>query len=474
MPYLPLPDNLSEALPARPGAYLVGGSVRDLLMRRRPTDIDIVVEGGAAAFAQALAERVSARVVPIGKGDLTTYRVTSRQVLVDVTALTGPSLESDLRRRDFTVNAMACHLHDHRLVDILGGRRDIEARCIRMVSEQAFVDDPLRLLRAFRMAAALDFVIEPETLAAIGRQGHRIQQPAGERLGTEFMQLLACPSSSKHILTMAESGLLTGLIPEMRPMQGCRQNRHHDFDVYTHTLKAYTALETCLQKVDRLAAALGRRYRQAPYRRKTPAILKYAVLLHDIGKPPTRETDAAGDVHFHGHARRSAILAETVHDRLRLSKTDREQARTLIANHGRPMDLLAAQRAQTLRRRGINRFYRACDPWTPEVLLHALADTTAKKRRPDNAVETTLHFIRSLIDDYFRRYRPLAESRPLVSGRDLMHHFGLQPSPLVGDLLRALEEERLAGRITTRADAMAQAAEYLARFGRPAPPPDGC
>jgi len=472
MPYLPLPDDLLNALPAAPGAYLVGGTVRDLLLQRRPTDIDIVVEGRAAAFAQALADRVGARVVPIGKGGLTTYRVASRKVLIDVTALTGPSLENDLRRRDFTVNAMACHLQDHRLVDILDGRRDIEARCIRMVSERAFVDDPLRLLRAFRMAAALDFVIAPETIAAIGRQGHRILQPAGERLGSEFMQLLACPSSADQIRAMAESGLLTGLIPEMQPMHGCRQNRHHDFDVFTHTLKAYAALEICLQTADRLSAALGRRYRQAPCRKKTPAILKYAALLHDIGKPPTRRTDAAGDVHFHGHARRSALLAEAVHERLRLSTTECEQARAIITNHGRPMDLLAAHRAQTLHRKGINRFYRDCDPWTPEVLLHALGDTMGKKRIPDTAVETTLNFIRSLIDDYFRRYRPLAESRPLVSGRDLMHHFGLQPSPLIGDLLRAVEEERLAGRIVSRAEAMVQAAEYLARLGRPAPLPE--
>ena len=472
MPYLPLPSEFLEDLPATRGAYLVGGTVRDLLMQRRPTDIDIVVEGSAASFARTLAEQVKARAVPIGKGDLVTYRVTSRQVMIDVTALTGDSVESDLRRRDFTVNAIACHLYDHRLVDVLDGRRDIEARCIRMVSEKAFVDDPLRLLRAFRMAAVLGFSIAPETMAAIRRHGHRIHQPAGERLGAEFVQLLSCPTSAGQILAMSESGLLTRLIPEMQPMRDCRQNRHHDFDVYTHTLKAYAAVETCLQTSGDISAALGKRYRQAPFRKNTAAILKYAVLLHDIGKPPARKTDAAGDVHFHGHAQLSADLAEAVHNRLRLSNTEREQARTIIINHGRPMDLMAAHKAQVLRRKGINRLYRDCDPWTPEVLLHALGDTMGKKRDPDAAVATTLHFIRGLIDDYFRRYRPLAEGRPLMRGRDLMHHFDLQPSALIGDLLKAVEEERLAGRITTRAEAMAHAAAHLARLGRPSIPPE--
>jgi len=472
MPYLPMPSALLESLPATRGAFLVGGTVRDLLMQRRPTDIDIVVEGSAAAFAQGLAERVKARVVPIGKGDLLTYRIASRRVLIDVTALADQSLERDLHRRDFTVNAIACHLYDHRLIDILGGCRDIEDRCIRMVSEKAFVDDPLRLLRAFRMAAVLDFTIEPETMAAMRRHGHRIHQPAGERLGSEFIQLLSCPSSADHLMAMSESGLLTRLIPEMQPMQNCRQNRHHDFDVYTHTLKAYAAVETCLKTADDISATLGKRYRQAPYRKKTPAILKYAVLLHDIGKPPARKMDAAGQIHFHGHARLSADLAEAVHERLRLSNTDQEQARTIIANHGRPMDLMAAHRTQTLHRKGINRLYRDCGHWTPEVLLHALGDTMGKKRHPDDAVETTLDFIRSLFADYFRRYQPLAEGRPLVSGRDLMHHFDLQPSPLIGDLLRAVEEERLAGRIATRAEAMVRAAACLAQIGLPATPPD--
>lgn len=465
--YLPLPDDLLEALPNTRGAYLVGGTVRDLLMKRRPSDVDIVVAGGAAAFAGALAERVRARVVPMGKSGLITYRVTARRVLMDVTDLVGASLESDLRRRDFTVNAMACHLYDQELVDILGGRRDMEARRIRMVSEEAFVEDPLRLLRAFRLAAALDYAIEPQTLAAIRRHGHRIDQPAGERLGSEFIQLLGCPASAPQIGAMSDSGLLTGLIPEMRPMQGCRQNRHHDFDVYDHTLKAYTAAESFLQTTGRLSKALEKRYRQAPHRKKTAAILKYAVLLHDIGKPYTRQAGADGEVHFHGHAPYSADLAETVHQRLCLSNADREQARTIIRNHGRPMDLLAAHKAETLHRRGINRLYRECDPWTPEVLLHALGDTMGKKQAPDIEVETTLNFIRGLIGDYFGRYRPLAERQPLVSGRDLMDRFGLPPSALIGELLQAVEEERLTGRITTPDQALAHAASCLARRETP-------
>jgi len=465
---LHLPQYLRDTLPEKPGAYLVGGAVRDLLLERRPTDIDIAVENGAAAFAQDLAERIGARVVSIGKHGLVNHRVTSRYILIDVTDLVDQSLESDLRRRDFTVNAMAVSLHDGRLIDISGGREDIAGRHIRMVSEKAFVEDPLRLLRAFRLAGTLEFEIEANTLAAIRRHGQRINQPAGERLHAEFIQLLNCPASSEQIRAMSKSGLLTRLFPEMEPMQGCLQNRHHDFDVSEHTLNAYAAVEDSLRTTAPAFAALRKRYRQAPFRKTAVAILKYAALLHDIGKPSSRHEGTDGGVHFHGHARHSAEMAEAVHRRLCFSKKESEQAQTIILNHGRPMDLLAAHKSQNLRRKGINRFYRECDPWTPEVLLHAWGDTMGKRRKPDAEVDATLHFITGLIDDYFDRYRPLAGKKPLVNGRDLMRHCGLAPSPIVGELLQSVEEERLAGRITTRREALQHAAACLAQRDRSA------
>jgi putative nucleotidyltransferase with HDIG domain len=432
-------------------------------MARRPSDMDIVVEDDAAAFAANLAERLETHAVAIGKTGLMTHRVAGPGMLVDVTGVSGGTLDNDLRRRDFTVNAMAYDLTRHRLIDPLGGRDDIAARRIRMVSEQAFIDDPLRLLRAFRMAAVLGFGIAPETLASIARHAHRIDQSAGERLRHELFQLLACATSAAQIEGMSDSGLLVCLLPEMAPMQDCGQNVHHDFNVYAHTLKAYARLETVLGRPDHLPAALTRRYREPPFRRKTVAVLKYALLLHDIGKPATRRVAADGSVHFHGHARRSAEMAEAVHLRLRLSGAERAQARRIIAHHGRPMDLLSAHKAGQLSRKGINRFFRDCAPWTPEVLLHALGDTLGKKAAPDAAVATTLAFIRDLLVDFFQRFQPLAARQPLLGGRDIMARFGLHPCPLLGEVLAAVEEERLAGRITTPKEALDFAGAFLSR-----------
>ena len=185
------------------------------------------------------------------------------------------------------------------------------------------------------------------------------------------------------------------------------------------------------------------------------------MLLHDIGKPGTRRVDETGKVFFHGHAQCGADMAAAVHDRLRLSKAERHQAQVIIANHGRPLSLLSSHRAGHLRRKGINRFFRECDPWTPEVLLHALGDTMGKKEAPDAAIDTALDFIRDLMRDYFERFRPLADRRPLIGGRDLMDHFNLPPSTLLGEILRSGEEAHLAGTITTREEALAHAARHL-------------
>lgn len=461
MPRLTLPRSLRQVLPAAPPFYLVGGAVRDLLMERRPTDLDMVVKGNAAAFAATLAARLGARTVTIGKAGFVTHRIAARGLLIDITSMDERALDDDLQRRDFTINAMAYDPTSDQLIDPLNGCSDIIHRQIRMISEQAFVDDPLRLLRAFRIAAVSGFAIAPETLAAIVRHAHRIGQPAGERLHHELFQLLACPTSAVQIESMSDSSLLVHLLPEMAPLKDCGQNEHHDYDVYRHTLKAYAGLETTLGQADDLPAVLTKRYQQTASRRQSLAVLKYALLLHDIGKPGTRRVHDDGTVHFHGHARRSLAMAEAVHQRLRLSGVERAQARGIIANHGRPMDLLAAHKAGTLTRRGINRFYRDCGPWVPDVLLHALGDTLGKKATPDAAVGTTLTFIRNIIDDFFHRFCPLANRRPLLGGRDLMARFGLAPSSLIGKVLAAVEEERLAGRIATRDEAFDLAASFL-------------
>lgn len=451
-----LPDasciKVLDPIPATPGAYLVGGSVRDLLMGRTPKDLDIAVAGDPQDLARHIAARLAGRVVTMGKSDQTIYRVAAGSLIYDVAHLRGEQIEYDLATRDFTINAIALELGNRNLIDPLNGREAIAARCIRQVTDGVFSADPLRLLRAYRLSATLNFEIEDETRKAIRQQAHLIVQPAGERLREELWQLLASPSSANQVEAMAADDLLTRLLPEMRPMQGCGQGPPHEFDVFTHTLRAYVALERQINAPS-LCPELAAYCRAAEF--KAGVVLKYAMLLHDIGKPEARALEADGRVRFIGHAARSARLANAVHQRLRLSRREALQATIIIDHHLQPLHLFSANAAGDLSLRAIHRFYRACTPWTPEVLLHAMGDEGGKSAVAAPASLKTQAFFQDLLRRYFEHYLPATAAPRLLNGRDLIRHFGLAPSPTIGRLLAELQEETLAGRLDSRKAALA-------------------
>lgn len=424
--------------------------MRDLLLGRQPADLDIAVAGDPAGYARAIADRTATRVVAMGKPGQSVYRVASREMLIDVSPLKNDRIEDDLEARDFTVNAMAWDLGALALVDPLDGRGDLAARCIRMVAPHAFENDPLRLLRAYRMAAALGFDIEDDTRKAVRQAVPLIRRPAGERIRVELLQLLGCPDSTRLIEMMAADGLLTALFPEMQAMIGCRQNEHHDFDVFEHTLRAYAALEALINQGAAISASLAGRYTEAT---PTAAVLKYAMLLHDIGKPASRRVDANGRVRFLGHAGRSSEMAASISQRLRLSRQEVQQAETIIRQHLRPLDLFAAHRRQAAGPKAINRFFRDSAPWSVDILLHALGDRRGKRKvAPDD--DDFTDFVAGLIDYHEETYQTARAAAPLLSGHDLMRHFDLATGPVIGELLAQVEEERLAGSLKTREAAL--------------------
>jgi poly(A) polymerase len=451
--------NVLDPIPARPGVYLVGGSVRDLLLGHSPKDLDIAVAGDPQRLARNIAARLAGRVVAMGKSDQTIYRVAAGDLIYDVALLRGGRIEDDLASRDFTINAVALELESGRLVDPLHGRQAIAKRAIRQVAAHAFQSDPLRLLRAYRLAATLGFAIEDETRQTIRKQAHLVSRPAGERLHSELWQLLASPLSAEQVHAMAVDGLLTSLLPEMQPLQGCLQGPPHAFDVFTHTLRAYTALEHRISAAAR-DPLLSDYCRSAGF--KAGVVVKYAMLLHDIGKPEVRTVEMDGRVRFIGHAAHSARLAESVHRRLRLSRRDALQADSIIMHHLQPLHLLSAYSAGDLSRKAIHRFYRKCTPWIPEVLLHAMGDEEGKSGTPAPAGNSTQDLLQELLRNYFENYLPLSSAPPLLNGHDLMRHFGLPPSPALGRLLAALEEERIAGRLSSREAALAFVRRRLA------------
>ena len=441
-------------LPENPdGIYLVGGIVRDLLAGHPPADIDLVVAGDIVRAAEQIAEKTGGSIIDLGKKGFDVLRVASPETTIDITPLDHPSIESDLQQRDFTINAMAYDVKARRLVDCTGGRVDMQQKKIRMVSPAAFEKDPARLVRAYRMAAVLQYSIADGTEAAIGRHRHLIGSVAGERVWAELVKIFGTADSSPIIMRMVASGLLTAIFPELQPAVGCTQNRHHPFDVFDHSLRVYDALETligeCGIRFPRLAGISGdaQLYEHA-------AMLKYAALLHDVGKPATRQVDRDGRVRFHGHAAKSAAIAAAIGRRLKLSNRQRHVADAIIRHHIRPLFLYLASEAGRLGRNGTVRFFNRCGGLPLPIIVHAMADIMAKGEGMQDRDSGFINFCDGLLDAYIDYKARQAAVPPLISGNDLISVFGLSPSPRFKHILNRVDEGRLSGELDTRNQAL--------------------
>ncbi len=449
-----LTDINLDFLPDHPdGIYLVGGIVRDLLAGHPPADIDLVVAGDILRTAGQIAEKTGGSVIDLGKKGFDVLRVASAEKTIDITPLDHPSIESNLQERDFTINAMAYDVKARRLVDGTGGRVDMQRKKIRMVSPAVFKKDPARLVRAYRMSAVLHYSIANGTEAAIGRHRHLIGSVAGERVWAELVKIFSTADASPVIMRMAASGLLTAIFPELRPAVGCIQNRHHTWDVFDHSLRVYDALESLLSafgaRFPRLAGTDG-----AAQLSGHAAMLKYAALLHDVGKPATRQVDPDGRVHFHGHAAKSATIAAAIGRRLKLSSRQRQVSDAIIRHHIRPLFLYLASEKGSLGRMGAVRFFNRCGDLALPIIVHTMADIMAKGKGKQRRDGGFIKFCDGLLDAYIDYTDRQATVPPLISGNDLISVFGLSPSPRFKYLLNRVDEGRLSGEMATRDQAL--------------------
>jgi len=461
----------ARLLPAREGVYLVGGCVRDLLIKQAPADYDLAVSGDPEVYAHLLAAKFGGRPIAIGPDRHRLFRVVAGGRIFDLSPLVGGSIAEDLENRDFTINAMAFDVAGQNLVDPLDGLNDLQAKVLKMASPRAFVNDPLRQLRAFRLAAQFRCRIEDATLAAVKAMIGTIQTCAGERIRTEFFKLLAFNGSTQFVEQMADCGLLYEIFPELANLQGCRQNEHHSFDVWTHTLAACRQLENYLDSDapdDRLAS-IQRAVANVRHHKQV-GLLKMALLLHDVGKPATRSTDAGGKVHFYGHGRRGAVLAADICNRLKCSRAESDYIGTVVRLHNRPLFLYLLQSHNRLSNRAVARFFIHCADLAPAILIHAIADYAGKRSVPGEDLKTYVRFIESLLAHYFDTHIKRQAEPGLLTGRDLITHFGLAPAPLFKKLLEKVETARLAGEIQNRQQALDLVSALLDQSAPPTGP----
>lgn len=441
-------------IPKTKGAYIVGGSIRDLALGRSPIDYDVIVSGNPEEFAKKIAANTSGHLVEIGKPEHKVIRVVSNDNIFDISSANSQTIEDNLNKRDFTINAMAYSLYSGEIIDCLNGMQDIADKKVRMVSKEIFRKDPIRLIRAFRMEASLNFEIEPQTVSAIKNDANLIKNSAGERIRTELFKILPMPKSYYYLSGMANTGLLTAIFPELGKLQGCSQNKYHLYDVFEHTMKAYYYLETMLnnkfppeiyQDIDRSKATL----------------LKYAILLHDIGKTSTKTVDSRGNIHFYGHGQKGADMANKISKRLKLSTRETCYIDFIIRNHIRTLFLFTAHKKKTLTRKSLTRFFIKCGDNTSDLLLHTIADIKGKGNEENERDKVFIEFAKEILHDFFSGFKPIAKESPFITGYDLINKFGLTPSPVFKTILSHVKEAKLSGKIKNRQEALKLAEEII-------------
>jgi len=473
-----LPSELKEAL-SRLAAhrqvqiYAAGGVVRDLLLGRDPTDLDLVVDRDPLGCASDLAAALDATLVVLDEEE-PAARVCWRQQ-IDFSGFRNGSADivDDLRCRDFTVNAMAVLMADRKtgpaasfpVIDPTGGREDLAAKRIRSFSATAFEDDPLRLLRAYRFMASLDFIIDPLTEKEIAEKKDLLVLAAPERRKYEFDLLLASPHSIAAIRAMVASGVFFELFPATLDLAGCQQPESHHLDVLQHSMQALEELEkllghTCLLFTQCTAMV---EYIGDPRQR---LLLKWAALFHDLGKAATwAEKD--GRISFYNHDHIGARLFEAIAGGLRWSKRDTALVSRLIAGHMWPFHLNNVFRKGDVTKRACLRLAKKFGKDLEGLFLLAMADSLAGK-----GPEKPAGLERSLADLYERVRGVIADSLqpgfdapPLINGHDLIERLYLAPGPRFKSILTRVRDAQICGEIVDRQEAL-HLAEKLARKSR--------
>jgi poly(A) polymerase len=442
--------------------FLVGGTVRDMCLGRETQDLDVALSGDVMAVARAFAHEIGGTYVPLDPEHGEARVVYRRQTVVDFARFKGHDITEDLGQRDFTIDALACPLSTFMesrtpdLVDPCSGWRDLQGRVIRLISPQGFEDDPLRLLRAFRLAATLELTVVDSTLEHMQRTVARIVDVAAERIHTELLRLLAAPCSAPQGEAMARLGLLDALFPELAATHGVTQNRCHHLDVFEHSLLTYRSTEAVINSPAVYLSAVAdpvSAYLQADER---AALLKWAALLHDIGKPATCRVTAHGQVTFVRHATHGAQLWEQMARRLKLSTARADYIKTLIAHHRLPLQLHRRDRQGRLTLRLVHEWFKALGEDVLGLFVLAIGDALASRgpRTPANRSVVLGQLGVQLWQVYQRRILPVLTRPRLVTGHDLQEVFGLTPGPQFKTLLEEIEVAQVEGRIRTRAAAL--------------------
>lgn len=466
--------------------YLVGGSVRDALLNREGKDTDILIPGIDATMAESIATTMDGHVIPLDP-EQRVFRIIlpsatpnnySDPYRLDISDLPN-EIETNLKKRDFTIDAMAVKLSETtlepaswRVIDPTGGRNDLQHRFVRAVNDQIINRDPIRGLRGIRIAAELEFQITDQTISIITSGSQLIVECSPERIRDEFLRVLAAPNVGDQIAMLGKTGLLDMIIPELSAARGVSQPKEHYWNVYDHSLQAVTMSELVLTRGFRNSNEAGKLIPWKPWfttyfeqlasdghTRNT--WLRVAALLHDVGKPQTKTIEANGRIRFFGHPIVGSEITTGILRRLRVSNHGIDMIGKMVEEHLRPGQI--SQKGEMPTNRAIYRYFRQMDNVAIDTLYLNFADFLAARGPTLPMDEWTKHCARIAYTIEQGTGEELHAEKPprLLNGHDVMKAFSLTPGPTLRPLLDLLEEAQAVGTVTTRNQAFELLASHL-------------
>lgn len=463
--------------------WLVGGAIRDHFLGRQYFDLDFAVEKNARGLARRFADAIGGMYYELDAerdtGRVIILQSDGTRRMVDFARLRGADIRSDLLDRDFTINALAVSLDDpSTLIDPTAGLQDVKDKLVKACTPEAVANDPVRSLRAVRIATEFDCRMDALTSRQIKGALEGLKAVSAERIRDELMRMLGLPHPAAALRVLDHLGVLTTILPELEDLKGLAQPAPHAFDVWRHTLAVSDHLGHLLTVLadphdpdasgdlvlaqaslrlgrfrevlrDHLGSELsiGRRQRQ---------LLHFAALYHDSGKVEAFSVKSPGEVIFLGHEKYGAEKTMQRARQLRLSGAEVEHLGKIVRHHMR-LEWLEAE--PKISARAVYRFFRQAESAGVDAILISLADFLGKyvAAPPQEAWNRRVEAGRTLLTAYFEEREQYIAPVPLLRGSDLILTLGLQPGPEVGRLLELIREAQAAGEVDSRAGAIALA-----------------
>ena len=452
--------------------FLVGGVLRDLLLKKNLIlDFDFAVSKNALRLAKELSSKIGGSLVILDK-EFGCARIVKKKkdktYTLDFTDFKGKDINEDLYRRDFTINSLAIDLKQWEkakdfnsiLISPYKGLEDLKKGIIRMVSKKSLSEDPLRLVRAFSLAAEFKFKIEEETLREIRAQKSKLEKTAFERIRDELFKILSVDNSFIFLKDMDRIQILEKIIPEIKIMKRISQGPYHHLDVWEHSLETLNQLELLMKELNSDRNLRGYLNEIIASDRKRRELIKLGAILHDIGKPLAFKK-REGKTIFHGHEKLGETLTENICRRLKLSIKEEDALKKIVYGHLRP-GYLADNRLITPRARF--RYFRDTGSEGVSILLISVADQRATRGPKAKEEDRKRHekIVFGLIKEFFEKKKEKKLPR-ILTGYDLIKKLKLTPGPIFAKILNKVTELQVIGKIKTKKEALDIAKKIVKR-----------